>query len=200
MSKTKSENIVPDDLILCRKNFKKSLPGQTVNVMGKDYATVALRLGVLRRNLGGKASITTEILHNDSETCVVKAAVAINGAVIATGLAEEKKNATRINQTSALENCETSAVGRALAFCGMTNDKIASAEEVSAAIEQQSVKTKEVLKSLQAVSHLGNYQKWISENKTFLADLKWNNPLSYNDFMKEFTSIKNQLKSKGVLQ
>ena len=72
----------------------------------------------------------------------------------------------------------------------MTNDKIASAEEVSAAIEQQSSKTKEVLKSLQAVSHLGNYQKWISENKTFLADLKWNNPLSYNDFMKEFTSIK----------
>ena len=197
---SKQVKIVPDDLILCINDFKRSLNGQTINVMGKDYATVALRLAVARRNLGARLNIATEVMHNDKETCVVKATVSINDKIVATGLAEEKKNASRINQTSALENCETSAVGRALAFCGMTNDKIASAEEVSAAIEQQSVKTKEVLKSLQAVSHLGNYQKWISENKTFLADLKWNNPLSYNDFMKEFTSIKNQLKSKGVLQ
>ena len=139
-------------------------------------------------------------MHNDKETCVVKATVSINDKIVATGLAEEKKNASRINQTSALENCETSAVGRALAFCGMTNDKIASAEEVSAAIEQQSKKVQEVLKSLQSVSHLGNYQKWITDNKSFLADLKWNNPLSYDSFMKEFASIKSQLKSKGVLQ
>ena len=199
MSKEKVK-IVPDDLILCINDFKKSLNGQTINVMGKDYATIALRVAVARRNLGSRLRIETEIMHNDKETCDVKATVLINGMIVATGLAEEKKNASRINQTSALENCETSAVGRALAFCGMTNDKIASAEEVSAAIEQQSSKTKEVLKSLQAVSHLGNYQKWISENKTFLADLKWNNPLSYNDFMKEFASIKSQLKSKGVLQ
>ena len=199
MSKEKVK-IVPDDLILCINDFKRSLNGQTINVMGKDYATVALRLAVARRNLGSKLRIETEIMHNDKETCVVKATVLINGMIVATGLAEEKKNASRINQTSALENCETSAVGRALAFCGMTNDKIASAEEVSAAIEQQSKKVQEVLKSLQSVSHLGNYQKWITDNKTFLADLKWNNPLSYDSFMKEFASIKSQLKSKGVLQ
>ena len=199
MSKEKVK-IVPDDLILCINDFKKSLNGQTINVMGKDYATIALRVAVARRNLGARLRIETEIMHNDKETCVVKATVSINDKIVATGLAEEKKNASRINQTSALENCETSAVGRALAFCGMTNDKIASAEEVSAAIEQQSKKVQEVLKSLQSVSHLGNYQKWITDNKTFLADLKWNNPLSYDSFMKEFASIKSQLKSKGVLQ
>ena len=199
MSKEKVK-IVPDDLILCINDFKRSLNGQTINVMGKDYATVALRLAVARRNLGARLNIATEVMHNDKETCVVKATVSINDKIVATGLAEEKKNASRINQTSALENCETSAVGRALAFCGMTNDKIASAEEVSAAIEQQSKKVQEVLKSLQSVSHLGNYQKWITDNKTFLADLKWNNPLSYDSFMKEFASIKSQLKSKGVLQ
>ena len=195
-----ANKIIPDDLITTINDFKKSLNGQTISIHGKDYATVALRLAVARRNLGAKLKIETEIVSIDKDVVVVKAIVTIAGNVIATGLAEERRAASRINQTSALENCETSAVGRALAFCGMTNDKIASAEEVSAAIEQQSSKTKEVLKSLQAVSHLGNYQKWISENKTFLADLKWNNPLSYNDFMKEFTSIKNQLKSKGVLQ
>ena len=195
MSKEKVK-IVPDDLILCINDFKKSLNGQTINVMGKDYATIALRVAVARRNLGARLRIETEIMHNDNEVCVVKATIFLNGLVVATGLAEEKKNASRINQTSALENCETSTVGRALAFCGMTNDKIASAEEVSAAIEQQSKKVQEVLKSLQSVSHLGNYQKWITDNKTFLADLKWNNPLSYDSFMKEFASIKSQLKSK----
>ena len=199
MSKEKVK-IVPDDLILCINDFKKSLNGQTINVMGKDYATIALRVAVARRNLGARLRIETEIMHNDNEVCVVKATIFLNGLVVATGLAEEKKNASRINQTSALENCETSAVGRALAFCGMTNDKIASAEEVSAAIEQQSKKVQEVLKSLQSVSHLGNYQKWITDNKSFLADLKWNNPLSYDSFMKEFASIKSQLKNKGVLQ
>ena len=197
---SKQVKIVPDDLILCINDFKRSLNGQTINVMGKDYATVALRLAVARRNLGARLNIATEVMHNDKETCVVKATVSINDKIVATGLAEEKKNASRINQTSALENCETSAVGRALAFCGMTNDKIASAEEVSAAIEQQSKKVQEVLKSLQSVSHLGNYQKWITDNKSFLADLKWNNPMSYDSFMKEFASIKSQLKSKGVLQ
>ena len=197
---SKQVKIVPDDLILCINDFKRSLNGQTINVMGKDYATVALRLAVARRNLGARLNIATEVMHNDKETCVVKATITINDKIVATGLAEEKKNASRINQTSALENCETSAVGRALAFCGMTNDKIASAEEVSAAIEQQSKKVQEVLKSLQSVSHLGNYQKWITDNKSFLADLKWNNPLSYDSFMKEFASIKSQLKSKGVLQ
>ena len=197
---SKQVKIVPDDLILCINDFKRSLNGQTINVMGKDYATVALRLAVARRNLGSRLRIETEIMHNDKETCVVKATVLINGMIVATGLAEEKKNASRINQTSALENCETSAVGRALAFCGMTNDKIASAEEVSSAIEQQSKKVQEVLKSLQSVSHLGNYQKWITDNKSFLADLKWNNPMSYDSFMKEFASIKSQLKKKGVLQ
>ena len=197
---SKQVKIVPDDLILCINDFKRSLNGQTINVMGKDYATVALRLAVARRNLGARLNIATEVMHNDKETCVVKATVSINDKIVATGLAEEKKNASRINQTSALENCETSAVGRALAFCGMTNDKIASAEEVSAAIEQQSKKVQEVLKSLQSVSHLGNYQKWITDNKSFLADLKWNNPMSYDSFMKEFASIKSQLKNKGVLQ
>ena len=50
MSKEKVK-IVPDDLILCINDFKKSLNGQTINVMGKDYATIALRVAVARRNL-----------------------------------------------------------------------------------------------------------------------------------------------------
>ena len=195
-----ANSIIPDDLITTINDFKKSLNGQTISIHGKDYATVALRLAVARRNLGAKLKIETEIVSIDKDVVVVKAIVTIAGNVIATGLAEERRSASRINQTSALENCETSAVGRALAFCGITNDSIASAEEVAAAIEQQDQKLQSALKSLEGISHAGNFQKWISDNKTFLADLKAKNPVSYGAFLEKFNSIKNQLKSKGVLK
>ena len=88
---SKQVKIVPDDLILCINDFKRSLNGQTINVMGKDYATVALRLAVARRNLGARLNIATEVMHNDKETCVVKATVSINDKIVATGLAETQK-------------------------------------------------------------------------------------------------------------
>ena len=195
-----ANNIIPDDLISTINDFKKSLNGQTISIHGKDYATVALRLAVARRNLGAKLKIETEIVSIDKDVVVVKAIVTIAGNVIATGLAEERRSASRINQTSALENCETSAVGRALAFCGITNDSIASAEEVAAAIEQQSKEIQQALKDLEAVSHAGNFQQWLTNNKSMLANLKAQNPVSYQGFMEKFTVIKNQLKQKGVLQ
>ena len=197
---TKKNTIIPDDLIQTIEDFKNNLSGQTISIHGKDYATVAHRLAIARRNLGSRMKIVTDIVSIDKDTVVCKATVTVGGNVIATGLAEERRAASRINQTSALENCETSAVGRALAFCGITNDTIASAEEVAAAIEQQDQKLQSALKSLEGISHAGNFQKWISDNKTFLADLKAKNPVSYGAFLEKFTSIKNQLKSKGVLQ
>ena len=193
-----ANNIIPDDLITTINDFKKSLNGQTISIHGKDYATVALRLAVARRNLGAKLKIETEIVSIDKDTVVCKATVTVGGNVIATGLAEEKRSASRINQTSALENCETSAVGRALAFCGITNDTIASAEEVAAAIEQQDIKIQSAITALKAVSHSGNYQEWLTNHKTFLADLKNKNPISYKKFVEQFNETKNQLKTKGI--
>ena len=52
-----ANNIIPDDLITTINDFKKSLNGQTISIHGKDYATVALRLAVARRNLGAKLNI-----------------------------------------------------------------------------------------------------------------------------------------------
>ena len=194
-----NNNIIPDDLISTINDFKKSKNGSMINIHGKEYATVAHRVAVLRRNLGAKAKIETETVSIDKDTVVCKATISVNGVVVATGHAEEKRTASRINQTSALENCESSAVGRALAFCGITNDQIASAEEVSAAIEQQDKKIQSALKDLNAVSHAGNYKEWISKNKVFLSDLKSNNPLVYKDFMEKFTSAKNNLQQRGVI-
>jgi len=157
------------------------------------------RIGTLRRVLGSSLSITTEIISIDKETVVVKATGSIDGKIIATGHAEERRTASRINQTSALENAETSSIGRMCSFAGITNDQIASAEEVSAAIEQQDKKIQSALKELNSVSHAGNYKEWISNNKVFLSELKANNPMIYQDFMEKFTSVKQHLQTRGVI-
>ena len=188
-----------DCLIPVINDFKKSTEGD-ITIHNKQYSTVAKRIAIARRALGEKLTTTTKLVHKDDKTVTFKASVFINGRLISTGYAEENRQSSRINQTSALENCETSSLGRALAFCGLTNDSIASAEEVSAAIMQQDKKVESALKELKTVSHAGSYQSWISQNKTFLADLKKQNPLGYQDFMAEFTEVKNQLKQKGVIQ
>ncbi len=189
-----------DKLIKAINEFKKSLAGQTISIHGKDYATVALRVGVARRVLGSSLNITTEVVSIDKDTVVMKATVGIGGRFLSTGYAEEKRTASRINKTSALENCETSAVGRALAFAGFTNDKLASAEEVSAAIEQQDKKIQKALSELKTISHAGSFNQWLTNYKTFLSTLKENNPMTYQSFMDEYTAIKSNLKSKGVIQ
>ena len=75
-----------------------------------------------------------------------------------------------------------------LAMIGITNDQIASAEEVTAAIEQQDKKIQNALTELNAVSHAGGYKDWISKNKVFLSELKSNNPMSYQNFMEIYFS------------
>ena len=195
-----NNTIIPDDIITTINDFKRSKNGSMISIHGKDYATVPHRVAVVRRNLGAKLQILTEIISIDKDTVVMKASGLIGGKVVATGHAEEKRTASRINQTSALENCESSAVGRMLAMLGITNDQIASAEEVTAAIEQQDKKIQNALKELNSVSHAGNYKEWISKNKVFLSELKNKNPLSYKAFMEKFTSVKTNLQQKGVIQ
>ena len=189
-----------DKLVKTISEFKKSLKGNTISIHQKEYATVALRIAVARRVLGTSLTITTEIISIDKDTVVVKATGIIDGKVVATGHAEEKRTASRINQTSALENAETSAIGRMCSFLGITNDSIASAEEVSAAIEQQDKKIQKALSELKTISHAGSFNMWLTNYKTFLSTLKENNPLTYASFMNEYTAIKSNLKSKGVIQ
>ena len=74
--------IIPDDLISCINDFKSSSNGQMINIHGKDYATVAHRVAVLRRNLGAKLSIMTEVVSITENKVVVKATASINGVVL----------------------------------------------------------------------------------------------------------------------
>ncbi len=108
-----------------------------VNIHGKDYKTVALRVTELRDS-HPEWGIETGLIESNEIFVVMKAKILNeDGRVIGTGYAEEKRDSSQINRTSALENCETSAIGRALAACGYGGEEYASANEVENAIHQQ---------------------------------------------------------------
>ena len=108
----------------------------TVKIHGKEYKTVALRIQEFREK-HPDFTIQTELVEANDTLVVMKATISMGPQVIATGYAEEVRTASKINRTSALENAETSAVGRALAFFGLGGSEIASADEVANAIQQQ---------------------------------------------------------------
>ena len=100
-----------------------------VQINGKDYVTVAERLQRLH-DQHEKVIIETEILRFDDEIVLVKAILKIDEKKFI-GHAQEVIGSSQVNSTSALENAETSAVGRALAFAGFgVNGGIASADEI----------------------------------------------------------------------
>lgn len=110
-----------------------------VKIHNKEYKTVALRVNEMRSDSIKKEwSIETELVHNNPELVIMKATIKNEAQrVMGTGWAEEIRGSSNINKTSALENCETSAIGRALAAIGLAGEEYASANEVSEAIIKQ---------------------------------------------------------------
>lgn len=122
---------------------------KTTDIKGKDYAEVNQRIKAFRM-VYPDGIIDTQMISNENGICVFKAQVGYyedtyDGCVrwLGTGYAYEKENSSFINKTSYIENCETSAVGRALGMAGFGIDtSVASYEEVANAIQNQEV-TKE---------------------------------------------------------
>lgn len=112
----------------------------TIQIKGKQYATVNARIAAFRSICPGGA-ITTEILAMEDGVVTMQTTIKDeDGRVLASGLAHEKENASTINKTSYIENCETSAVGRALGMLGIgANESVASSEEMTIALVNQAV-------------------------------------------------------------
>lgn len=142
-----------------------------VNIHGKEYKTVAKRVDEFRNEHKANLSIITSLVDRDENTVVMKAEIIDKeGRTIATGYAEEHRTASQINRTSALENCETSAIGRALANFGLGGGEYASADEVANAINQQAApapkksglnfdEIREHLQTLEKISEVDAYSK-----------------------------------------
>lgn len=122
------------DLAIANETIK------TTNIKGKDYAEVNQRIKAFRM-VYPQGFICTDMKSNENGVCIIKATVGLpNGDILGTGYAYEKEDSSFINQTSYIENCETSAVGRALGMAGFGIDvSVASAEEVQNAINNQTI-------------------------------------------------------------
>lgn len=116
---------------------------KTIKIKGKDYVEVHEKVKHFRATYPGY-SLTSQVLEKTSETIMIMATISDEkGRPIATGIAEEEKGSTFINKTSYVENCETSAWGRALGNFGIGIDtSIATADEVQNAITNQSAPKK----------------------------------------------------------
>ena len=111
-----------------------------IKLHGREYKTVALRVSEFRAlfSIGDGWGIATRIISIDDAAVVFRAAVVNpDGKEVAVGFSEEKRTSRGINSTSAVENCETSAVGRALAAAGFAGSEYASADELTGALQQQ---------------------------------------------------------------
>lgn len=126
----------------------------TTDIKGKQYSEVNQRIKAFRM-VYPTGTIETEMVSNENGVCIFKAKVGYTKTVVdketgvladvytllGTGTAYEKENSTFINKTSYIENCETSALGRALGMAGFGIDtSVASAEEVQNAMANQTTK------------------------------------------------------------
>ena len=172
----------------------------STNIKGKDYVEVNQRIKAFRK-LYPEGTIETEMLSNENGVCVFIAKAYIpeydekavgmgvklcdSKRLVATGHAYEKEDSTFINKTSYIENCETSAVGRALGMLGLGVDtSVASAEEVQNAINNQEPTLQDAenwkfpygkhkgLTFREVIESNSQYVKWYLNNKASEYDIK----------------------------
>ena len=111
---------------------------KSIDVKGKQYIPVVERIKAFRM-LYPEGCIRTTLVSDDGDVCVIRAEVVTDqGQVLGTGTAFENRSGSYINKTSYIENCETSAVGRALGMAGFGIDEsMCSADELLNALENQ---------------------------------------------------------------
>lgn len=152
----------------------------SINIKGKEYVQVNERITYFRLNYKDH-KIVTEIISIENGVCIMKAIILNpSNEIISMGHAYEKEGSTFINKTSYIENCETSAIGRALGILGIGIDtSIASAEEVETAIANQN---KSVPAKTTPHATFETYDTITEEQKKGLGDMK-----------KHYTENNNQL-------
>ena len=120
------------------KKANETLMG--MDIKGKTYIEVNQRIKAFRM-VYPEGSIITELVDLENGVCTIRAVVKSGDNILGTGFAQEKESSSFINKTSYIENCETSAVGRALGMCGFGIDtSVCSAEELMNAINNQDKK------------------------------------------------------------
>ena len=123
------------------------------DIKGKQYAEVSERILAFRK-LNPNGRIITEIVDKTENDVTIKATIYDeNEKELATGYASEVKKGM-VNSISMLENCETSAIGRALGFCGFGIDNgIASGQDMQKVEEFKKKNRKEEIYTNMFISY-----------------------------------------------
>jgi hypothetical protein len=105
-----------------------------VDFRGKNYSMVVDRVLTFRKAFGWEYGIETRVIPELTVDNIVAVGCYVKdseGRIVGSGLAYEHKNNGPVNKLSALENCETSAIGRALASMGLAGGEYASGDEIN---------------------------------------------------------------------
>ena len=176
---------------ICLKNII-NIP--TVNIKGKKYSTVNERLKHLLQYFP-EARFNEEILFHDNERVIVKTELYIGDTIFSVGTAEEWRNSSFINKTSALENCSSSALGRCLAAFGLSGSEYASAEELVNALNNQNTNSQSTNKK---VSIEDEIKKQTTETKLTALYSNWKkNNNSDDKIEKLFEQQQQSIKTNG---
>ena len=112
-----------------------------VSIRGKFYAEVHTRVQIFRETYGDDGKIISTIHVADDTRVMAETSISVfvdgSWRVIANDFAEEYRASGPVNKTSAVENCLTSSIGRALSACGLSGGNYASFDEVSHAINDK---------------------------------------------------------------
>ena len=147
-------------------------PDGIIRLHGREYKCVALRVQEFRaaHPIEDGWALKTRLISADDERVVFRAVVADpTGKDVAVGFAEEKRSNRGINATSALENCETSAIGRALAAAGFAGSEYASADELVNALSQQRTVSAEPPEPKEVTRR--HHRSWERDSKRFILEL-----------------------------
>ena len=140
MATETADNIKLKEAII---EVSKLSPKDKVRIHNKYYATVNTRNHIFRKYFGTDASYISRvefrdpIFHNDkmifAGSVVATTELWIKKNMIAVGIAEEIRNSSPVNRTSATENAMTSSLGICLARAGLDGGEFASADEMQIA-------------------------------------------------------------------
>lgn len=136
---------------------------QSMSIKGKEYVPVNERIKAFRLCFP-MWSLTSEIVEINDKKVLMRAEVRTpDGVLMANGTSEEDRSSSNVNKTSAVENAETSAFGRALGNLGIGVDSnFSSADELNISLSLQEKAEDYQVKFLE--DNLNDVQKdWIKK-------------------------------------